>query len=62
VKNSTGLYRRVHTDADGTGVVSHAGGVALLDTVLTAGLDRAPGHADVDQRHVQAQAGVDSVH
>jgi hypothetical protein len=41
VRESTGLYPRVRTDAAGTGVVSHAGSVLLLDTIRAAGLDRA---------------------
>jgi hypothetical protein len=41
VRESTGLYPRVRTDAAGTGVVSHAGAVLLTDTVRAAGLDRA---------------------
>jgi len=41
VNKTTGLYRPVHADAAGAGVVSHAGGVALLDTVRVAGLDTA---------------------
>jgi hypothetical protein len=41
VRESTGLYPRVRTDAAGTGVVSHAGSVLLLDTIRVAGLDRA---------------------
>jgi hypothetical protein len=40
VKN-IGLYPRVRVDTSGTGVVSHAGGVALVETVRAAGLDRA---------------------
>ena len=36
-----GLYPRVQVDTDGTGVVSQAGGVALVETVRVAGLDRA---------------------
>ena len=41
MRESTGLYPRVRTDAAGTGVVSHAGAVLLTDTVRAAGLDRA---------------------
>jgi len=41
VRESTGLYPRVRTDAAGTGVVSQAGAVLLTDTVRAAGLDRA---------------------
>jgi hypothetical protein len=36
-----GLYPRVHADTSGVGVVSQAGGVALVETVRVAGLDRA---------------------
>jgi len=41
VRESTGLYPRVRTDAAGSGVVSQAGAVLLLDTIRAAGLDRA---------------------
>lgn len=40
MRESTGLYPRVHADTAGSGVVSHAGAVLLLDTVRAAGLDR----------------------
>jgi hypothetical protein len=40
VKRS-GLYPRVQADARGFGVVSQAGGVALVETIRVAGLDRA---------------------
>jgi len=40
VKN-IGLYPRVHADTNGAGVVSQAGGVALVETARAAGLDRA---------------------
>lgn len=36
-----GLYPRVYADTNGTGVVSQAGGVALVETARAAGLDRA---------------------
>lgn len=36
-----GVYPRVQVDTNGTGVVSQAGGVALVETVRAAGLDRA---------------------
>ena len=36
-----GLYPRVHIDTSGAGVVSHGGGVALVETARTAGLDHA---------------------
>ena len=39
MRESTGLYPRVHADTAGSGVVSHAGAVLLLDTVRAAGLD-----------------------
>ena len=38
--NTTGFYPRVLVDADGAGVVSHAGGLLLIETVRAAGLDR----------------------
>jgi hypothetical protein len=41
VRESTGLYPSVRTDAAGSGVVSHAGAVLLVDTIGAAGLDRA---------------------
>jgi len=40
VREPTGLYPHVFADADGAGVVSHAGAVLLLDTIRVAGLDR----------------------
>jgi hypothetical protein len=36
-----GLYPRVQVDTGGAGVVSQAGGVALVETARAAGLDRA---------------------
>ena len=36
-----GLYPRVDADTDGVGVVSQAGGVALVETARAVGLDRA---------------------
>lgn len=36
-----GLYPRVRVDTDGSGVVSQAGGVALVETIRASGLDRA---------------------
>lgn len=36
-----GLYPGVQVDTCGTGIVSQAGGVALVETVRVAGLDRA---------------------
>ena len=36
-----GFYPRVSVDTSGSGVVSHAGSVALTETVRTVGLDRA---------------------
>lgn len=36
-----GLYPRVRADTNGAGVVSQAGGVALVETLRVAGLDRA---------------------
>jgi hypothetical protein len=41
VRNSSGSYPRVRVDAAGAGVVSQAGGVLLVETARTAGLDRA---------------------
>jgi len=41
VRDSTGLYPCVRTDAAGSGVVSAAGAVLLIDTIGAAGLDRA---------------------
>ncbi len=38
---STGFYPRVKVDAAGTGVVSHAGAVLLVETIRALGLDRA---------------------
>jgi len=40
VKKSSGLYPCVGVDAAGSGVVSQAGGVALVETVRVSGLDR----------------------
>ena len=40
MRDSTGLYPRVRADAAGSGVVSQAGAVLLLDTIAAAGLDR----------------------
>ena len=40
MRNTTGLYRPVQVDAAGAGVVSHAGGVALVETIRATGLDR----------------------
>ena len=39
MKKRNGLYPAVQADAAGAGVVSHAGGVALLETVRAASLD-----------------------
>jgi hypothetical protein len=41
VRKSTGLYPKVWVDSAGTGIVSNAGAVLLLDAVRAAGLDRA---------------------
>jgi hypothetical protein len=41
VRESIGCYPQVHADSAGTGVVSHAGAVLLVDTVRAAGLDTA---------------------
>ncbi len=45
MKKRSGLYPTVQADAAGVGVVSHAGGVALLETIRAAGLDRGLGEA-----------------
>ena len=37
----SGMYPKVLPDAAGSGVVSHAGGVALVETIRAAGLDQA---------------------
>jgi hypothetical protein len=36
-----GLYPRVQVDTNGTGVVSQAGGVLLVETARAGGVDRA---------------------
>ena len=40
MKKATGFYPRVHVDAAGSGVVSQAGGVAVIETVRASGIDR----------------------
>jgi DDE family transposase len=40
VKKATGFYPRVLVDAAGSGVVSQAGGVAVVETVRASGIDR----------------------
>jgi hypothetical protein len=40
VRNTTGFYPRVQVDTGGTGVVSHAGGLLLTETVRTIGPGR----------------------
>ncbi len=40
MRNSSGSYPRVRVDGAGSGVVSQAGGVLLLETARTVGLDR----------------------
>jgi hypothetical protein len=40
VKNSSGLFPPVRVDASGSGVVSQAGGVLLVETIRAVGLDR----------------------
>ena len=40
MKKRTGLYPAVQVDAAACGVVSQAGGVALLETARVSGLDR----------------------
>jgi Transposase DDE domain group 1 len=49
-----GLYPRVHVDTFGTGVVSQSGGVALVEAVRAAGLDRALSTALVRRRKPMA--------
>ncbi len=39
VRKRSGLYPAVEVDAAGSGVVSQAGGVLLLETVRASGLD-----------------------
>ena len=41
MRKRSAMYPRVQVDAAGSGVVSQAGGVALVETVRAAGLDRA---------------------
>ncbi len=41
MRNSSGWYPHVRVDAVGAGVVSQAGGVLLVETARTAGLDQA---------------------
>jgi hypothetical protein len=41
VKHDTGLYPRLHVDTAGSAAVGQAGGVLLVETIRTAGLDRA---------------------
>jgi hypothetical protein len=41
VNNSSGLFPRVRVDASGSGVVSQAGGVLLVETIRASGLDLA---------------------
>ena len=45
MKQATGFYPRVQVDAAGSGVVSQAGGVVLVETVRASGFDRALGAA-----------------
>lgn len=45
MKKRSGLYPRVHTDATGSGVVSQAGGVTLVETIRAAGMDAAMSQA-----------------
>jgi hypothetical protein len=40
VKKRSGLYPRVQVDAAGSGVVSQAGAVVLVETTRTTGLER----------------------
>jgi hypothetical protein len=41
VKKASGFYPRVNVDAAGSGVVSQAGGLTLIETVRASGIDRA---------------------
>jgi hypothetical protein len=41
VMKATGSYPRIQVDTAGPGVVSHAGGALLVETVRASGLDRA---------------------
>jgi hypothetical protein len=41
VRKRSGLYPHVHVDGAGSGVVSQAGGVLLLEAVRASGLDQA---------------------
>jgi hypothetical protein len=40
VKHDTGLYPRLHVDTAGSAAVAQAGGVVLVETIRTAGIDR----------------------
>ena len=40
MKKATGFYPRVHVDAAGSGVVSQAGGVTLVEAVRVSGINR----------------------
>ena len=40
MKHTTGLYPRLQVDTNGSGAVGQAGGVLLVETIRTSGLDR----------------------
>ncbi|SCD99091.1 hypothetical protein GA0115240_134610 [Streptomyces sp. DvalAA-14] len=48
-----GSYPRVRTEGGGRGVVSHAGGVLLIETIRKTGLDQAISAAPVGRLHHQ---------
>ena len=48
MKKRSGLYPRVGIDAAGSGVVSQAGGVTLVETLRVSGLDAALSREDAD--------------
>ena len=41
MKNTTGLYSRLHVDTNGSAAVGQAGGVLLVETIRTSGIDSA---------------------
>ena len=41
MKHTTGLYPRLHVDTNGSGAVGQAGGVLLVETIRTSGIDSA---------------------
>jgi hypothetical protein len=52
-----GMYPRVQADTSGTGVVSQAGGVALVETIRASGLDLALSSALAPWRKPTTRAG-----